>query len=524
MMSFTDLASVPTYPPEPFTDRLRLAVAAYLARFKGSSREHTESDLRCYLPWCAERGLDPLAVRRPHLELYIRWMQEIRRFKPSTVSRRFSVAAGFYRTCVLDGILEHSPAEYVRRPSVPAESPTLGFTHLQFEALLAAARESPNPYDFALVAMLGLLGLRIFEATSADIADLGEEHGHQVLRVCGKGTKVVVLVPLPPAVGRAIDRAIGSRMRGPVLLNRRGARMDRHAATRRLHQLAEIASVQVTRAHPHMLRHPSRPCSTLVLTSGMSRSPPVTPIRAPLCATTGPARTWTVTRTTSSPPTWPPAPDPVCVSRDSSSGRRPALPMSGRRLAVVSAEAEGVTGWVEEHADVLLRLVRSHRCSEGNGLGDRGVEVAGLEVEVHHRTLLPAGWRPYGGLVAGRLLEHGVDGSRGRGEDRRTWFLVPDGPAEQPGVEPRQCAGVRRLDRGSPPHALLPGLHLAPHSRRISLVKGRSCRAMISMPGQVPDVLLPDLLAGAAKPDASPTSNPGITPDWLGGKRGICHR
>jgi hypothetical protein len=47
---------------------------------------------------------------------------------------------------------------------------------------------------------------------------------------------------------------------------------------------------------------------------------------------------------------------------------------------------------------------------------------------------------------------------------------------------------------------------------------------MISMLGQVPDVLLPDLLAGAAKPDASPTSNPGITPDWLGGKRRICHR
>jgi hypothetical protein len=60
---------------------------------------------------------------------------------------------------------------------VPAESPTLGFTHLQFEALLTAARESANPYDFALVAMLGLLGLRIFEATSANVADLGEEHG-----------------------------------------------------------------------------------------------------------------------------------------------------------------------------------------------------------------------------------------------------------------------------------------------------------------------------------------------------------
>ena len=255
MMNSPDLAFVPSDRLGSFTDQLRLAVAAYLARFKGPSREHTASDLRCFLTWCAGNGLDPLTARRPHLELYIRWMQEIRRFKPSTVSRRFSVAAGFYRTCVIDGILQHSPAEHVRRPTVPPESPTLGFTHLQFEALLTAARESPNPSDFALVAMLGLLGLRIFEATGADITDLGEEHGHRVLRVCGKGSKVV-LVPLPPAVGRAVDQAIGDdRIGGPILLNSRGTRMDRHAATRRLRRLTEVAGVRIARPHPHMLRH-----------------------------------------------------------------------------------------------------------------------------------------------------------------------------------------------------------------------------------------------------------------------------
>ena len=161
---------------------------------------------------------------------------------------------GFYRTCVIDGLLEHSPAEHVRHPSLPAGSPTLGFTYLQFEALLTAARESAHPCDFALVAILGLLGLRIFEAAGAGISDLGEEHGHRVLRVCGKGTKVV-LVPLPPAVGRAIDTAIGARASGPILLNSRGARMDRHAATRRLRRLADAAGVRISRPHPHMLRH-----------------------------------------------------------------------------------------------------------------------------------------------------------------------------------------------------------------------------------------------------------------------------
>lgn len=72
--------------------------------------------------------------------------------------------------------------------------------------------------------------------------------------MCGKGTKIVLL-SLPPAVGRAIGQAISGRTQGPILLNSRGARMDRHAATRRLRHLAEIAGLRIMRPHPHMLRH-----------------------------------------------------------------------------------------------------------------------------------------------------------------------------------------------------------------------------------------------------------------------------
>ena len=194
---------------------LRAAVAAYLGRYRGESRVHTGSDLKVFLTWCAGQELDPFNLGRAEIERYVRWLQEVRRYQPSTVSRRLSVVIGFYRVCVIDQILAHSPADYARRPLVPPESPTLGLSHLQFEAMITAARLSANINDFALVTMLGLLGLRIFEAYGANIADLGEEHGHRVLKVRSKGDKVV-LVPLPPAVARAIDRAVDERDDGPI--------------------------------------------------------------------------------------------------------------------------------------------------------------------------------------------------------------------------------------------------------------------------------------------------------------------
>jgi site-specific recombinase XerD len=64
-----------------------------------------------------------------------------------------------------------------------------------------------------------------------------------------------VLIPLPPAVARAIDRAADGRDAGSILRNVHGARMDRHAAARRLRQLADAAGIRMPRTHPHMLRH-----------------------------------------------------------------------------------------------------------------------------------------------------------------------------------------------------------------------------------------------------------------------------
>ena len=129
-------------------------MSAYLGRHRGASRLHTAFDLRIFLTWCTGQDLDPLAAVRADVERYVRWLQDVRRYQPSTVSRRLSVVVGFYRVCVIDQILPHSPADYVRRPTVPTESPTLGLGHLQFEAPITTARLSTNRNDFALIALL----------------------------------------------------------------------------------------------------------------------------------------------------------------------------------------------------------------------------------------------------------------------------------------------------------------------------------------------------------------------------------
>jgi hypothetical protein len=93
-----------------------------------------------------------------------------------------------------------------------------------------------------------------------------------VLRVGGKGTKIV-LVPLPPAVSRAIDREVADRTHGPVLPNSRGARMDRHAAARRLRRLAETAGIQAARAHPHIAARHADPRMRSCVSTSPRRSP-----------------------------------------------------------------------------------------------------------------------------------------------------------------------------------------------------------------------------------------------------------
>ena len=169
----------------------------------------------------------------------------------STLARRLSTVAGFYRFAVIDGLVEHSPAEFVRRPKIDTESTTLGLDRMGLGAFIAQGAAG-SAVDHALACLLGLLGLRVSEACGIDIEHLAIERGHRIT-VLGKGSKLAI-IPLPPRVARAVDLAAGERSSGPLLLAQSGLRLNRHAATRIVRRLAKKAGI--TKAiSPHSLRH-----------------------------------------------------------------------------------------------------------------------------------------------------------------------------------------------------------------------------------------------------------------------------
>jgi integrase/recombinase XerD len=242
-------ALVPVTPA--FTTAERLAVAGFLAGYSGLTRQAYGLDLRQYAAWCRAHGLALFAARRADIEGFARDLEARGRAR-ATITRRLCTIAGLYRYAVEEELPGHSPAAHVRRPRLDYESHAVGLDRSEMGALLVAAGLGAQA-DHALISLLALNGLRVSEATGADIENLGIEPGHRTLVVTRKGGKVVT-VPLAPRTARAIDLAVGERCDGPVFLRRDGRRLDRHGAARIVRRAARRAAIG-KRVGPHTLRH-----------------------------------------------------------------------------------------------------------------------------------------------------------------------------------------------------------------------------------------------------------------------------
>jgi integrase/recombinase XerD len=234
-----------------FTNAERLALAGFLAGYTGLTRDAYALDLRQYASWCQQHHVRLFDARRAEIDCFARDLEARGRAR-ATVTRRLCTIAGFYRYAVEEELLDHSPAAHVRRPRIDYESHATGLDRNELGALLVAAGLG-TAADHALVSLLALNGLRVSEATNADIENMGTERGHRTLVITRKGGKVVT-IPLAPRTARAIDLAIGERCEGPIFLTTDGRRLDRHAAGRIVRRVARGAGI-AKNVGPHTLRH-----------------------------------------------------------------------------------------------------------------------------------------------------------------------------------------------------------------------------------------------------------------------------
>lgn len=238
-------------------DTTHLAVAGWLASYGNeNTRRAYEHNIRLFVTWCHAHQLRPLIdVKRPHVELFARHLEVDRGNGPSTVQQRLIAVRTFYNYCEIDTLIDRNPAAHIRLPKVwRDESTTLGLDRMELGALLHTARVDADPTRWALVVLLGMLGLRVSEACAVQVDDYGDQlQGHTVIRLIGKGGKPATM-PLPPAVLRALDAAKGERTTGPLLRRADGHQLDRRTADRWIKSLAKRAGIN-KRISPHSLRH-----------------------------------------------------------------------------------------------------------------------------------------------------------------------------------------------------------------------------------------------------------------------------
>lgn len=227
---------------------------AWLAGYRSlATRNAYRSDLRKWLAYCEQHDLDPLAIRRSHVELFARQL-EADGGAASSVARRLSALSSWYGWLLDEGFISTTPTARLRRPSVSSESNRTWLARHELADWLAAA-EQLGGYSYALACLLAINALRVGEACGANIRDIDSDRHHHTLRITGKGDKPA-LIPLTGRTWHAINTAVEGRTNGPLLLNREGSRMTNESASRIVRRVAGLAGIG-KRLTPHSLRHSS---------------------------------------------------------------------------------------------------------------------------------------------------------------------------------------------------------------------------------------------------------------------------
>ena len=177
-------------PELVFADGERIALAGFLAGYRGLTRDAYALDLRQFVGWCERHELKLFAARRADMELYARYLEEAgrpgHRGQEALYCCRFLPLrrGGRARACLPGGPCAPAPARLRaprRRPRPQRGGSARGGCRPRLtgraRSHLAARSERPSR----------------LRSNRADIEARGLDRGHRTLTVLRKGGKVVTV-------------------------------------------------------------------------------------------------------------------------------------------------------------------------------------------------------------------------------------------------------------------------------------------------------------------------------------------
>ena len=249
----------------------QLLVSAWLTSLRAPrTRRAYAADIVTWAGWLGRLQTDALGATRVHVDMWAT-AQLGEGAAAASVRRRLSALSSFYRYCAGAGVLTgRIPTDGVARPTVdPDYTATTALDRDQARALVAAADADTGAQGLRTRVVPRLLlhnALRVDEVCSADLADLGEDKGHRILTVLGKGSRKAK-IPLTPGTCGPLDAYLADRaarsgigewrhMSGPLLVTASGGRLRQAHLWELVRRLARAAGIPGwEQISPHSLRH-----------------------------------------------------------------------------------------------------------------------------------------------------------------------------------------------------------------------------------------------------------------------------
>lgn len=239
-----------------------------------STRTYREG-LKNFLNW--RNGKPPEAlVTQSEIKLYKEWLRQNR--AANTVATYLVALRRFFQYCVAEGFYPENPVENVKGIRRPRGHLRQDISREGLRALFNAVDRATlmGKRDFAIMNLMARNGLRVIEIVRANVGDIENRRGRQILRIWGKGRDerdefVVLAEPTVQALEEWLAARGGAKPSDPLFIGVRarnkGGRLTTRQVNRIINRYLIKTGLKTEKISPHSLRHSF---VTLAIQSGAS--------------------------------------------------------------------------------------------------------------------------------------------------------------------------------------------------------------------------------------------------------------